>query len=92
MVELVVAVEAAVVEMVLAFDFKLVDEEIRTEVEVMLRVEETEQQLNIIKIMVIYQRLSRMMQIPMPDEAEGPEIFSVVGDMEPAEAGTDYWA
>jgi hypothetical protein len=40
-VELVVSVEAAVVEMVLAFDFKLEDEEIRTEVEVMLRVEGT---------------------------------------------------
>jgi hypothetical protein len=28
----------------------------------------------------------------MPDEAEGPELFSVVDDMEPAEAETDYWA
>jgi hypothetical protein len=46
--------------------------------------------LNIIKLMIIHQRLSRMMQVPMPDEAEGPEIFSVVDDMEPAEAGTDY--
>jgi hypothetical protein len=33
-----------------------------------------------------------MMQTVMPDEAEGPELFSVVDDMEPAEAETDYWA
>jgi hypothetical protein len=38
MVELVVAVEAPVMGLVLAFDFKLMDEEIKTEVEVMLRV------------------------------------------------------
>jgi hypothetical protein len=33
-----------------------------------------------------------MMRILMPDEAEEPEIFSVVDDMEPTEAGNDYWA
>jgi hypothetical protein len=42
--------------------------------------------------MVMYQRPSRMMQILTPDEAEEPELISVVDDMEPAEVETDYWA
>jgi hypothetical protein len=47
--------------------------------------------LNIIKVMSMYQRSSRMMRILMPPgEAEEPEIFLVVDDMEPAKAGTDY--
>jgi hypothetical protein len=41
MAELVVAVEVAVVELVLAFNSKSVDEEIKTEVEAIPQVEET---------------------------------------------------